>query len=442
MLLSRAEQEQRRQDVTRGFETMNMDTTGKQRVVIVGAGLAGGNAAVTLREEGWRGRIVLLSAEPGIPFGRPPLSKTYLRGEEDLTDWYVQPADWYGEHDVELRAGSIVRRVDTALKQLRLASGETVDYDKLVLCTGGRNRTFAVPGATLPGVYQLRTVAECDAIRQVAKPGARAVVVGMGFIGSEVAASLRQMGLEVTAVLPGAAPLATVLGNEVAAVLAALHREHGVHLVTNDQVIGLEGGTRVERVLTAKGARLACDLVVVGIGIAPATDALAGSGIALDNGILVNARCQTSVPDVFAAGDVANLLHPVFGRVRVEHFNNAEKQGRAVARAVLGTLQAYEYIYSFWSDQYEHKLEYVGFARSWERIVLRGSSDSRKFLAFYLTQGILQAVFGLNRGGDPELESDAELRVCQDLIRGRTRLSEAALADDRVDLRSLNPDAQ
>src|SRR6266567_1327843 len=400
---------------------MNMDTTGEQLVVIVGAGLAGGNAAVTLREEGWRGRIVLLSAEPGIPFGRPPLSKTYLRGEEDLSAWHVKPADWYGDHDVELRTGSTVRQVDTALKQLRLASGETVDYDKLVLCTGGRNRNFAAPGATLPGVYQLRTVAECDAIRQVAKPGARAVVVGMGFIGSEVAASLRQMGLEVTAVLPGAAPLATVLGNEVAAVLAAIHREHGVHLVTNDQVIAFEGGTWVERVLTAKGAQLACDLVVVGIGI------------------LVNARCQTSVPDVFAAGDVANLLHPVFGRVRVEHFNNAEKQGRAVARAVLGTLQAYEYIYSFWSDQYEHKLEYVGFARSWERIVLRGSYDSRKFLAFYLTQGILQAACGLNRGGDPELEADAELRACQELIRGRIRLSETALADDRVDLWSLNP---
>jgi len=191
-------------------------------------------------------------------------------------------------------------------------------------------------------------------------------------------------------------------------------------------------------VLTAKGAQLACDLVVAGIGIAPAVDALAGSAIALDNGILVNEQCQTSVRDIFAAGDVANVLHPVFGRVRVEHFNNAEKQGRAVARAVLGTLQAYEYIYSFWSDQYDHKLEYVGFTRSWERMVLRVSPESRKFLAFYLTQGILQAAFGLNRGGDPELEADAELRACQDLIRRRIRLSEAALADDRVDLWSLD----
>ena len=161
---------------------MNANATGEQVVVIVGAGLAGGNAAVTLREEGWRGRIVLLGAEPGIPFGRPPLSKTYLRGEEDLSAWQVKPADWYGDHDVELRTGSTVRQVDTALKQLRLKSGAAVDYDKLVLCTGGRNRRFAVPGASLPGVYQLRTVTECNAIRQVAQPGARAVVSRTGLV--------------------------------------------------------------------------------------------------------------------------------------------------------------------------------------------------------------------------------------------------------------------
>jgi 3-phenylpropionate/trans-cinnamate dioxygenase ferredoxin reductase component len=416
---------------------MDTNATRKRVVVIVGAGIAGGNAAVTLREEGWQGRILLLGTESGIPFGRPPLSKTYMRGEEDLSAWYVKPADWYGDHGVELRTGITVRQVDTARKQLRLATGDVVDYDKLVLCTGAKNRPLAVPGATLPGIFQLRTVAECDAIRQVARPGVRAVVVGMGFIGAEVAASLRQMGLEVTAVLSGAAPLTNVLGDEVAAVLATIHQEHGVHLVTHDHVIGFEGDIWVERVLTAKGERLACDLVVAGIGVTPAVDAFAESGIALDNGILVDARCHTSVPDVFAAGDVANLLHPVFGRVRVEHFNNGEQQGRAAARAVLGTLSAYDYIYSFWSDQYEHKLEYVGFAGHWERIVLRGRPAARRFLAFYLTQGVLHAVFGLNRGGDPELEADSELRACQELIRGRIRLAEAALADDSIDLWSL-----
>jgi 3-phenylpropionate/trans-cinnamate dioxygenase ferredoxin reductase subunit len=421
---------------------MGNGVSSDQVVVIVGAGLAGGNSAVTLRQEGWRGRILLLGAEPGIPFGRPPLSKTYLRGEEDLSAWLVKPVDWYGAHGVELRTGVTVGQVDTAQRQVRLRSGETVDYHSLALCMGGRNRTFAVPGATLPQVYQLRTLAECDALRQAACPGARALIVGMGFIGAEVAASLRQMGLEVTVVLPGAAPLATVLGNEVATALATIHRERGVRLVTDDQVIGLEGRDRVERALTAKGGRLACDLVVVGIGIAPAVEALAGSGIACENGILVSERCQTNVPGVFAAGDVANLLHPVFGRVRVEHYNNAEQQGRALARALLGDPQPYDYIYSFWSDQYEHKLEYVGYAKRWERVVLRGSYESRNFLAFYLTQGVLQAVFGLNRGGDPELEPDADLRVCQRLIGARAHLSEAALADERVDLRALEADAR
>lgn len=417
---------------------MNADARNDQTVVIVGAGLAGGNAAVTLREEGWRGRIVLLGREPGIPFGRPPLSKTYLRGEEDLSAWYVRPADWYGAHAIEFRTGVSVERVDTGLRQIYLAGGETVRYDRLILCTGGKNQRFETPGATLPGVYQLRTVAECDAIRQAAQPGARAVVVGMGFIGAEVAASLRQLGLDVIVVLPGTAPLLKVLGPEVAAVLAAIHREHGVKLVTDEHVTGIEGSGRAERVLTGTGARLDCDLVVVGIGIAPDVDALAGSGIALDNGILVDAQCRTNVPDVFAAGDVANIQHPVFGRLRVEHFNNAERQGRAVARAVLGDPQPYDYIYSFWSDQFEHNLEYVGFARTWEEVVLRGTLESRKFLAFYLTQGVIQAVFGLNRGGDPEIEADSELRACQELIRARVRVSDADLADERVDLRALH----
>lgn len=416
---------------------MYANGTDGQTAVIVGAGMAGGNAAVTLREEGWRGRILLLGAEPGIPFGRPPLSKTYLRGEESLDAWYVKPAEWYGDHDIEFRTGVTIQGVDTALKQLHLASGETVAYDKLILCTGGKNRRLDAPGATLPGVYQLRTLAECDAIRRAAQPGARAVIVGMGFIGAEVAASLRQMGLEVAVVLPGKTPLARVLGDEVAETLAAIHREHGVRLVTEDRVASIEGSGQAERVLTAQGVTLECDLVVGGVGIAPDVEALAGSGIALDNGVLVNERCQTSAPDVFAAGDVANIQHPIFGRVRVEHYNNAERQGRAVARSVLGDPQPYDYIYSFWSDQFEHNLEYVGYTSRWDRIVVRGGYESRKFLAFYLTQDAVRAVFGLNRGGDPEIEADSELRACQELIRARTSVTDANLADERVPLRSL-----
>jgi 3-phenylpropionate/trans-cinnamate dioxygenase ferredoxin reductase component len=403
----------------------------------VGTGLAGGNAAVTLREEGWRGRVLMLGQEPGIPFGRPPLSKTYLRGEESLRDWIVRPPEWYPANAVEVRTPVTVQGVNTTLKQLTLDGGDTVDYDKLVLCTGGRNRRSRAPGAAMSGVYQLRTIEECDAIRKVARPGARAVIVGMGFIGSEVGASLRQLGLEVTAVLSGRAPLAAVVGDEIGEVMAGIHRGHGVHLVTEDQAARFEGSDHLERVITAKGVQIDCDLAVLGIGIEPTVEAFVGSQIALDNGILVDEYCRTSAPDVYAAGDITNHLHPVFGRVRVEHYNNAEKQGRAAARTVLGELRPYDDIHSFWSDQYEHKLEYVGNARTWDQIVIRGSLVTPQFLAFYLTKGVMKAALGLNRGGDPELDRDAELRACQLLIRAGIALSAAALADDGVDLWGL-----
>jgi len=259
----------------------------------------------------------------------------------------------------------------------------------------------------------------------------------MGFIGSEVAASLRQLGLEVTAVLNGMAPLTAVLGSEVGAVMARIHRNHGVQLVTEDRVVGFEGTDHLAGAITAKGARIDCDLAVVAIGIEPSIDAFKGSEIALDNGILVDETCRTSAPDVYAAGDVANHLHPVFGRMRVEHYNNAEKQGRAAARAMLGDQRPYDDIHSFWSDQYEDKLEYVGDGRTWDQIVIRGSLAKAQFLAFYLSKGIMKAACGLNRGGDPELDADGELRACQGLIRAQVAVSEAILANDLVDLRSL-----
>jgi len=409
----------------------------QRTAVIIGIGLAGGNAAVTLRQEGWHGRIVLLGNEPGVPFGRPPLSKTYLRGEESLAGWIVKPADWYPANDVELRNDVTVRQVDTRLKQVQLDGGEIVEYDALLLATGGRNRRFRVPGAELAGVHQLRTQAECDAIRQAAQPGARALIVGMGFIGSEVAASFRQLGLEVTAVLDGTAPLTRVLGDQVGEAMAGIHRDHGVRLMTEDQVVALEGSDRVARAVTAKGQRIDCDLAIVAVGIEPNIDALGGSQINLENGILVDETCRTNLPDVYAAGDVANHLHPLFGRIRVEHYNNAEKHGRAAARAMLGDRRPYDDIHSFWSDQYQDKIEYVGYVRTWDEIVFRGSVDTRQFLAFYLSNGVMRAAFGLNRGGDPELEPDSEMRACQELIRKQVPVSPRTLTDDQIDLRSL-----
>lgn len=413
------------------------ETRGSRPIVIVGAGLTGGKAAVTLREEGFRGRVVLVGREPGIPFGRPPLSKTYLRGEEDLSAWYVKPAEWFAEHEIELLTECNAVGIETSAHRVVLASGEVLEYQRLLVATGGRNRRLAVPGVDLPGVHSLRTLADCEAIRGDAVAGRHAVVVGMGFIGSEVAASLRQMGLRVTAVLSGRVPLGAVLGEELGAVMASVHQEHGVELLPQDQVVGFEGAERLEAVVTTAGNRLECDMAVVGIGIEPDVQVLMGTHVALDNGILVDEFCRTNIQDIYAAGDVANHLHPVFGRVRVEHYNNAEKHGTAAAESMLGHDEAYAYIHSFWSDQYEHTLEYIGHASRWDQFVIRGNLEERRLVGFYLQSGTLRAAVGLNRGGDPELEPQSELAACASLIARRANLSADTLADEGVELRSL-----
>jgi 3-phenylpropionate/trans-cinnamate dioxygenase ferredoxin reductase subunit len=406
-----------------------------QPFVIVGAGLAGGNAAATLRDEGFEGRLVLIGREPGVPFGRPPLSKTYLRSEEPLEDWYVRPAEWYGEHDVE-RLESNVAAVDAEAHKVVLESGEEIEYEKLLIATGGQNRRIDVPGAELEGIHQLRTVAECEAIKSEAVADRRAVVVGMSFIGCEVAASLTQLGVRVTAAFPGTAPLERVLGKEVGGAVAAFHRANGVDLLPESHVTAFEGSGRVEAAVTAGGDRIPCDFAVVGIGIQPEVPQLA-SPLAVDNGVLVDELCRASAPDVYAAGDVANHLHPLFGRVRVEHYNNGEKMGSAAARSMLGSTVPYDYIHTFWSDQYEHKLEYAGHATEWDRFVIRGSLEDGQLLGFYLKSGVLLAAVGLDRGGDPELDEDSEMAASARLVAVQARPDAEQLADEGVDLWSL-----
>ena len=409
---------------------------GDRPIVVVGGGLAGGNAAVTLREEGFKGPVTLIGREPGIPFGRPPLSKTYLRSEEDLDGWYVRPSGWYDEHDVERLEASVVA-VDVAAHVVVLDSGQELDYQKVLIATGGRNRRLAVPGAELPGIHYLRTVAGCDAIKAEAGASRDAVVVGMGFIGCEVAASLTQLGVRVTAIFPERAPLERVLGDEVGGAFGAIHRTNGVELRSRDQIVGFEGTERVEAAVTANGVRVACDFVVVGIGIEPEIPTFAGQPVAQSNGVLVDELCRASAPDLYAAGDVANHLHPVFGRVRVEHYNNGEKQGSAAARSMLGSTAPYDYIHSFWSDQYEHKLEYVGHATKWDQFVVRGSVEERTLVGFYLLDGQVRAAVGLDRGGDPELDSDSEMAASARLVGVRAGPAPGQLADERVDLWSL-----
>jgi len=258
----------------------------------------------------------------------------------------------------------------------------------------------------------------------------------MSFIGSEVAASLTQLGVHVTTIFPGRHPLERVLGAEVGAVFGAIHRAKGVELLADEHVASFEGPERVEAVTTASGNRLACDFVVAGVGIEPRIPAFAGS-VAQDNGVLVDEHCRASAAGVYAAGDVANHLHPLFGRVRVEHYNNAEKQGRAAARSMLGSDAPYDYIYSFWSDQYEHDLEYVGHVTRWDEFVIRGSLSERKFLGFYLVDGVVRAAAGLDRGGDPEVDKDGEMAAAARLVAVKARPPASVLADEHVDLRSL-----
>jgi len=411
---------------------MNAGTT-ENPIVIVGGGMAGGNAAVTLREEGFAGPVVLISREPTVPFGRPPLSKTYLRSEEDLDGWYVRPAGWYADHNVECRSGTVAA-VDPAAHTVSLGSGEELGYHKVLIATGGRNRRLGIPGSGLPGIHYLRTVAECDAIKREAAPGRRAVVIGMGFIGCEVAASLTQLGVRITAVFPGQNPLERVLGAQVGALIGAMHSAKGVELRPGDQVAAFEGTERLEAVVTGTGHRIACDFAVAGIGIQPEIPAVP---VTQENGILTDERCRASAPDVYAAGDIANHLHPLFGRIRVEHYNNAEKQGTAAARSMLGSAAPYDYLHSFWSDQYEHKIEYVGHADKWDEFVIRGSAAEAKLIGIYLVDGVVRAAVGLDRGGDPELDLDGEMAACARLVAARARPAPAALADDHTDLWSL-----
>jgi 3-phenylpropionate/trans-cinnamate dioxygenase ferredoxin reductase subunit len=398
--------------------------------VIVGASLAGGMAAATLRQDGFDGDLKLIGAEPQPPYERPPLSKQYLRGEAPFEKALVRPAGFYEQNRIETLFGVRATRVDPVNRLVELDRGRAMHYDKLLVATGVRNRRLPIPGLDLDGVFDLRTVADADAIRSHVVSGRRAVVIGMGFIGCEVAASLRLKGVEVVAVEPLPSPLFRALGETVGQVIAATHREHGVDTIFEDVVTRFEGDGRVERVVTKRGRRIDCDFAVVGVGVEPAIDFIAGSGIETDNGIIVDEHCRTSVDGIYAAGDVANHYHPVFERrMRVEHWQNAMQQGAAAARSMLGTGKPYDAVHWFWSDQYDVNLQYAGFHQESDQIVVRGDLEARNFLAFYLNQRRIDAVVALNRGKD--------VRRVMPLIKARATVDPRELGDEGVDLRGL-----
>ena len=402
----------------------------KQSFVIVGANLAGGSAAETLRKEGFDGRITLLGQEPDRPYDRPPLSKEYLRGEKEEEKLFFKPEGFYQEQDIDLHLGVKAIRLDPTEQIIGLETGEALKYDKLLLATGGRVLTLNIPGIDLDGVYYLRTLSDSRRLAEAIGRSRKAVIVGAGFIGSEVAASCRMKGLEVTVLETAAVPLSMALGEELGAIYAKIHRSHGIDLRLREGLQEIQGHGRVERVVTSSGAAIDCDLVAIGVGIAPETEIAEGTEIAIDNGVVVDEFCQTNIPGIFAAGDVANWWHPALGRhLRVEHWDHALNQGAAAARNMLGQREAYSPVLYFWSDQYDLNLQYVGHASQWDHVVYRGDIKEQRFTAFFMNDGLVLAALAINRFKD--------LNPARKLIGQRIRVEEKLLADEDVNLKSL-----
>jgi 3-phenylpropionate/trans-cinnamate dioxygenase ferredoxin reductase component len=403
----------------------------KKTFVIVGASLAGAKAAGELRERGFDGRVVLIGAESERPYERPPLTKDYLQGKSERAKAYVHDEDFYGQQDIELRLGAAVESIDPSGSTVTLAGGEQLAYDSLLLTTGAEPRAISVPGADLDGVHYLRTLDDCDALRERLSTGSgRVAVVGAGWIGSEFAASARGAGLDVTVIDPLALPNERIFGAEVGAFYRDVHLSHGVDMVLEDGVDALEGDGSVSAVRTASGRRIECDFVVIGIGVVPRVGLAEAAGLTVENGVQADAALRTSASGVFAAGDVANAWHPFYDRhIRVEHWANALNQGPAAARSMLGEEVSYDRIPYFFSDQYDVGMEYSGYTTDWDEVVFRGDREGGEFVAFYLADGRVVAGMNVNVW-------DVNEHV-QALIRSRRQVDGAALRDTDTPLESL-----
>ena len=398
--------------------------------VIVGAGMAGAKTAEALRTEGFEGPIVLIGDEPEAPYERPPLSKDFLRGELPRDDTLVHPRGWYRDHAVELREGLAVD-VDTAARTVELDDGAFVRYDRLLLAPGAEPRPLPIAGSELDGVHYLRTLADSEALARRLDAGGHVAVIGAGWIGAEVAASARQRGLDVSLIERERMPLERVLGSELGCFFAELHRDRGVALHTGQTVERLEGEGAIEAVVLGDGRRIECDFAVVGIGVRPRTALAERAGLAVEDGICVDDRLETSVPGVFAAGDVASVLHPFYGhRLRVEHWANALHQPEVAARAMLGKPARWDRLPYFFSDQYEVGMEYTGLADGGGRVVLRGDRPGREFIAFWLDPEN-RVLAGMNVNVWDVVDPIAEL------IRSRAAVDPERLADADIPLEAL-----
>ncbi|MCB1003460.1 MAG: FAD-dependent oxidoreductase [Acidimicrobiales bacterium] len=403
--------------------------TSTPTLAIIGASLTGAKAAEAAREAGFDGRIVLIGEEPGQPYERPPLSKAVLRGEKDADTARVHPEGFYDEHRIEL-VNDRADTLDPASRTIRLAGGENIGFDTAVLATGAAPRRLDIPGADLAGVHYLRTIDDSLRLRDAISAATRVVVIGAGWIGSEVAASARQMGAEVVLVDPAPVPLQRVLGDDIGAVFARLHTDNGVHLRLGTGVAELRGTKTVKAVVLGDGRVEAADVVVVGVGVTPRTELADTAGLAIDNGIVVDEHLATAAPGIYAAGDVANAFHPHYGkRLRVEHWANALNQGTTAGRNAVGNSDAYTRMPYFFSDQYDLGMEYVGHGDGTDAVVVRGDRDAREFIAFWHRDGIVTAAMNVNIW---DVVDDLKA-----IIQARSAIDPARLADAVVPLGDL-----
>lgn len=403
--------------------------------VIVGGGLAAAKAAEQLRERDYDGPVTIVSAESYVPYERPPLSKGYLKGKEPLDKVFPQPRSWYADNDVRLLLSTSATAVDTGAHLVQLDDGSAVAYSRLLLATGSRPRTLTIPGANASNVQTLRTIDDSNRLREAIASSGHIVVIGAGWIGLEAASAMRDAGVGVTIVESASLPLQRVLGDEMAAVFADLHRSHGVDLrlgASLEQIAVTDG--RATAVRLGDGTEIAADTILVGVGIEPRTELAEAAGLDVDNGILVDASMRTSDPDVFACGDVANAFHPVLKRrIRVEHWANALNQPAVAAASMLGDDASYDRLPYFFSDQYDLGMEYLGYAGpdDYDDVVVRGSVETREFLAFWTSSGRVVAAMNVNIW---DVTDDFRALILSGAVIDR-----AKLADPAVPLAELVP---
>jgi 3-phenylpropionate/trans-cinnamate dioxygenase ferredoxin reductase subunit len=370
-------------------------------VVIVGGGQAGAQAVDTLRREGFKGRLVLISDESMLPYQRPPLSKKFLSGEMAAERLLFRHRGFYDEHTVELKLGARATRIDAAARRVALSSGEDINYDRLLLCIGALPRRMTCPGSDLAGVHYLRNVDDAAAIREGLKPGARVIVVGGGYIGLEIAATARAMGCGVVVLEMADRVMNRVVASNVSEYFEHEHRAQGVKIMCNTRVVRFAGSGRVETVVCADGSMHPADLLVVGVGAIANAQLAADAGLNCDNGIVVDENCRTSDPAIFAAGDCTNYFSPRYqSRVRLESVDNAFEQSKVAALNILERRTAYERVPWFWSDQYDNKLLIAGLSQGYDQQLTRGDPATRSFSVCYLKGGELLAVESINHSKD------------------------------------------